>query len=353
MAITITSNAAGTVSAERLANDPTARFPDEEDDDDEKNDIISRKMMEYLENCQEDLGSQHYVALANICGEMSTVERRNGRMKRKLLEYDGSDCSALMPSDDEEFTPDNFNSDDDDEASDNESEESDVHMALSVCSTAISDAVEEINDATASRKAAALSPSGYFMKYQDVYFMVPKPAILRTYKRTIAVPTHSTFEALTSRGSRARAWTFEPICPAAVVVVEMKTRLPNSQFEKDFFWCVSLKLNETNDNDTDDAKILHVLPETTVARLYQTLLVDPQLASSSLVQKYAPKWLKMQTRPPATRQIPIPGNSKSMPQSPDPRIPRRVLTGNYWPKLSSKKRLRSALDRGTEESDSE
>jgi len=328
--------------ARELAENPDARFPDEEAEEPENDpDGPARKMMEYLEEHREQLGSQHYVELANISMAFAKTERRSVRMRKKLIEYDGSDCSALVPSDDgPQIEEDDYVNEpiDDDSYSDSESGD---EVAASVGSTVTSQGGDELPDVVKSANQAALDPSGYFMKYRGTYYAVPKQNIKRNYKRPATVATADEMVRRTKRGERAMAWEFEAICPASVVIVEMVAR-NSSGGEKDFFWCVPMKLEHATDLSRDDSKILHVLPETTVLRLVRTLEADPEMSRSGLIEVYKPKWVKECNQYSSgnrfKRTLPIPGPSTQI----HTRYP--VEHGNYWPRLRHAKRIRSATD---------
>ena len=338
--------------------DPEARFFDEEPEQPENDpNGDACKMMELLEDHAEALGSEAYVNLANITGNFAKLERRAARMRKKLLEYDGSDCSALMPSDDEHIDEDDFIDEDDEfDHSSNASLDSEDRVMRSRASTTSSAAGDEIDDPGKTTKGAALNPSGYFIKYMDTYYSVPKQAIMRHYQRPIEVPNTDTFRKRTIRGARAREWRWEPINPASVIVIKMKNRTAdtgnagNTGDGGDYYWCVSLKLEGGPAND--DGKILHVLPETTVDRLVRTLEADETMRSSSLLTKYKPSWISSQVvmSYSFTRTLPIPGPSRKRSTAPGEEA---SYTGNYWPRLRASKRIRSALDRPIRINDSD
>lgn len=318
--------------ARELAENPDARFPDEEPEEAEnKADGPARELQEYLEEHQEQLGSQHYVKLCDISCAFAKLERRATRMRNKLLEYDGSDCSALIPSDDEHIDEADYASsvshDSDDSGM---SMHSDSGVKSSRASTASSAVGGEIANETVSEEMHGLDPSGYFVRYRGTYYCIPKRAIVRNYKRPISIPDEEAFKARHKRGGRAKAWEFDPICPASIVVVEMKNRNGINEF----YWCVSLKALETS--NADDAKILCVLPETTVLRLHSAIASDPTMRTSTLLSRFKPSWCDgLRT---GIRQVPIPGPSRR--SAVEQHRATGHTTGNYWPRLRNSKRLR-------------
>lgn len=340
--------------ARRLAQDPDARFPDEDPDEPEnKADGDACKFQEYIEEHQEELGSRHYVNLCDVSCQFAKLERRAARMRKKLIEYDGSDCSALVPSDDQPIAEGDY--DDDESYVSDDSVQSEDHVARSSASTNTTEGGEVMKDRQEARAVAALSPSGYYMKYMDVYYAVPKPAIVRNYKRPMTVSSIDALRERVQRGARARAWQWEPIHPASVVIVDMKQRhTPSDEDQarngKDYFWCVILKVDDPNSEipPSDDAKILHVLPETTVARLIRTLEADETLKNSSLLNQFRPTWLDREVVPePRQRAVPIPGPTRKRAKLPNEDGPIQVtLTGNYWPvsTRTGSKRIRSATE---------
>lgn len=326
----------------RLIHDPHARFPDEEHEAPENDpDGPACKFQEYLEDHMEALGSQHYVQLCNISASFAKLERRAGRMRKKLLDYDGSDCSALMPSDDEHIDEGDDGSLDEDEYDSDGSVVSTDAVPCSDASTTTSAAGDEIPSKEISANVAALNPSGYFIKYMCTYYAVPKPNILRNYKRPIMVPTVEALRGRIRRGSRAKCWKWEPINPASIVVVKMQPR--GSTDEPDLYWCVSLELDEGT-APTEDSKILHVLPGTTVIRLLRTIEADESMKDSSLITKYMPRWAT--GGPIYTIAPPVLGPSRKRCVSQGIQGTSRYVhtAGNYWPRLKASKRLRSSAD---------
>lgn len=338
--------------AHRLANDPNMRFPDEEledlqreaelDSDEEDNDASEcRKMMEMIEEHQEALGSKLYVDLANITGNLSKLERRAKRMRKKIKSELGSDCSALIPSDveDAHIDEDDYGSESD--ASDYSIASND-NVPASKASTDSSQAGEEVENAEESEKQSVLNPSGYFMKYRGTYYAVPKRHIMRDYKRTMVMPSREAMRKRVWRGHRAQEWKWEPIDPSKIVVVQMKNRTVATT---EHIWCVTMRLDDSAANPkarSDDSKILHVLPETTIVRLVRAMKADPEMETSSLLHQYLPEWIiqgpYLTTNARVTRRnTPIPGPSR-----------RDELYGpthgNYWPRLRLAKRIRSAID---------
>lgn len=327
--------------AERLANDPDARFPDEEPEQAEnKADGAACQMMTMLEDHQEALGSQLYVNLANLTGQFAKLERRAARMKKKLIEYDGSDCSALIPSDEGEEVDheEGFFSDDDDNS---EASLDSDNLSNSKASTASSDAGDKIPEEN-RRKSNELSASGYYIKHMGAYYAVPKKAIPRHYNRPIEVPTAKALRERTVRGGRASAWRWEPVHPSTIVVLHMKNRVFGTD---EFAWAVILNSSDTSvDAAADDHKIFHLLPFVTVLRLIRSLEADDLFKGSSLLTKYKPSWVDVES--PHGRPAPIPGPSLKQ-------ITGGVNHGCYWPSVASNKRVRSATDLPLEDSSSD
>ena len=75
----------------RLAQDPDARFPDEDPEEPEnKADGDACKFQEYIEEHQEELGSRHYVNLCDISCQFAKLERRAARRAPQACGFGGA-----------------------------------------------------------------------------------------------------------------------------------------------------------------------------------------------------------------------------------------------------------------------
>jgi hypothetical protein len=251
-------------------------------------------MMEMVEDNQEKLGSKLYVDLANFLGELSKIERRGKRMRKRIGEYDGSDASVLVPSDvaDNEIGEEDY---EDGSESSGEPVPSESDFGSEACSNLSSNngsISEEIKDDSLKAKASKRTASGYYMRYMGKYYSIPKNALLRNYQRPVKVLNHEEFVRRCKRCGRTRAWRWEPICPAAIIVVKAHTRC-NKLVN---LWCVAMeKENEiTKEGNVELKQIIVPLPMIVVDRLYRALDADTALNGSggsprsSLLDQYKP-----------------------------------------------------------------
>ena len=262
---------------------------------------MCRKMMELIEEHQEALGSKLYVDLANFTGELSKIERRAKRMRTRLIQYDGSDCSVLIPSEvlDNAIADDDFGESELSEDPDAHSESDGGDGSSSCCSTLEEHVGDEIVDSKLTTRVGKHRSSDYYMCYMGKHYSVPRRNILRNYERPIECRDHAEYLCRQSRSHRSRAWRWEPIPPASIVVVKMWLR----NNVEDNVWCVTLKRPLMPAD-----KVVVPLPRSIVLRLYRTMEADSALTGSSLLTTYQPTYALVDE--PEYHLPPIPGPSR-------------------------------------------
>lgn len=263
-------------------------------DDDE---TAASQMMLYLDEHAETLGSKMYVDLANFAGKLAKGERLASRMKRKLVHCHGSQCSALVPSNDS-VVYSGDDEEDDDEEDDDDGAQSCSSSKLchgrcfhgSCCSTR-SDEIDytqiDADPSAASAASAAASAasldapssapssapldapldapssaplskapklskrstplskqSGFFIQSMNNYYRIPETAIKYMYNHPIEMETTRQFYSVSEAGKRGMSWESfidkGRLNDKSVVVLTMKNR----NNELDYAWCVILKLTQ-------------------------------------------------------------------------------------------------------------
>lgn len=314
----------------------------------------SRRMMGILDDNCEQLGSKIYVDLANIVGEFAKLERKAARMQNRLYEYDGSDCSVLVPScDDEEEEEEDYGTDGDDP---NE-------FGLSVDGSDISTRssmsnICEISNEHKNEKMKRVKLSGYFAKYMGEYYAIPEHSIKRNYALPVIVDSVSDMRLLTTRGRRYKTWLNSymrnRLRPDHIVVIQMnmRKRQPHTRghgFEEpqklEYYWGVILSCSAVDARvKTDDPRIIHLLPENITKMVHTGMLanVEGVWNGSKLLNELLPSFRANPNfiNHPEYNKPPIPGPSRK--RRFDGEVQREY--GNWWQQISCSRFLKSAID---------
>lgn len=302
------SRGASRITPAELASD-TARFPDEEPEPAPPDPVESdaRKIMEILDDHAEELTSQIYLDLANLTQSVAKTERRAARMRKRILEEDGSDASCLVPSDIDLLA--------DEDALDGMTDTSD---AVSFTSTVEDDIeVEDPTTAMLTWTTTEFSKSAYLVKASQLYG-IPRSAILRNKAKRVVVRTHDELERFTTRGGRGAALNDSGtgIDPSNIVVVQLMDRAGDMRV----YWGVRLRGYLYHPHEPWD-RVVHLLPHTTVSHLVARWRLDSLLSTSVL--------LSAQYLPTVEGPPPIPGRGYK-------RFDRAQFdVGNGLPKLPS------------------
>lgn len=300
----------------------------------------AREMLDVVGDICDKIPEQAYIDLCNLSSDFSKLERREARLRQYILEIEGSECSILAPSDDNDDLPvvDALSDSDDwSSLSDNGCEcEFDGQNVHSSCASSVqSDRPDEIPDAAQSAKNKSVAPSGLLVYSKGQYFSVPMSAVKRGGNDTIPMDSEKIIE-LTRPKNRAKTWnTLFPngtLDPTKIVVLQMKLATPitdDSMVEHttSFFWGVIFQPSRPR---KDDHRVVWLLPETTCWQVTQNLLSSPQTENSSLVKKWQPCMLREPDWTPCcpVRSVPIAGPSRQARRS----TPcAETKTGNYWP----------------------
>lgn len=320
--------------------DYTAPLPDEESEAEPDATATegwqprSRELMEWAEENAERLGSHEYVRLADIAGDLASLERKYKRLEKRIIEYDGEDASVLAPSGGSQIDANDYLSDDDaSECSSNASSSLNSQKSTAP-STKSSEAGELIVNSERSRKAKAETPSNYFLKYMGRYYIVPLSAILRNYKAPpFEVRDAETLHEMCTRGKRTRTWRNQDVATHDIVVLKMLDR----KNEERFYWCITLAVKNTQ--HADDRRILHMLPELTARRLQEKWAQHDVHKTSQLVKDYRPAPYPDRIRS-GCAMLPIPGKTRvfDLPCGED-----HVEYGNYWRTRKMARKLKSSV----------
>lgn len=267
-------------------------------------DVNPRKLLDLASELSDKIPEQSYIDLCNLSNDWARVERRMCRMREWILHNEGSDCSALLPSDDN----DGGNNDNDDLEWDEHDEYDDCtshdpcdgeELHGSECSTDESDYAQVANETEkeANRRKINLEceQSGFVIKSYGQYYSIPDSAMMRGSGDPLTVSMRS-FERLTHRGKRALEW--EDLFPnstvdtSKIVVLKMRSRTKDGFLHSkiDYYWGVVLDVEEEEEGDECDEpkqlrkRVVTLLPETTCWGIAKR----PQNQQSSLVKRYLP-----------------------------------------------------------------
>ena len=321
--------------------------------------------MDILDDNSESLSSKIYLDLANIVGEFAKLERKSARMREKLIECEGSDCSALVPSDDDatpmdddEYPDSEWEDDDDDDEQEEEDEEDEEDeendQTKSALSTTDSQILAPLNRRLSRRQDSVTvsTPSGYYMKHMDSYYCVPKDAIVRCYAEPFVVHSMYSMRKLTEHGQRTRAWLDYVeagiLTTNHVVVVEMKKR----QGGKDYVWCIILsKYTDSvfrQPAQTQDHLVLYTLPEATVCKF--VYILRQARVRPTLVDRFLPSFVKDDDHSTENQlyEDPLPGQSRKRKKTTGTGATSMPVAvnehGNWWDVLPASCTIRRAVD---------
>ena len=271
----------------------------------------SRAMMEMLDEHSHAMPEKLYIDLANAVGALSKIERRAKRMRTRLIEYDGSDCSVLIPSDvDGNEDANEWFSDWEGSLDDESSIASSDSEGTPVPETRYSDSVVQ------RRNRDSNSPYRLCVHGKD--YFIPSSAIRRDLGRTVIFPDAQTQVNVMHKGVRGATWRRESrkeysgeegliMDPRAILIVRMVSRTGTSCF----LWCAKTCI--TGQLEQDYSNTLAILPISVCTELQEQLRADSKFNESKLVKKYEPH----------NGCMPLPGPSKQ-------RQSGIRLTGNYW-----------------------
>lgn len=266
----------------------------------------ARCIMNLLDEHSQTFPEQLYIDLCNHVGELSKVERQSKRMRARLVEYDGSDCSVLIPSEVgaqlEEGMYD-WDEDDEDEPS-----------------LASSDGIYGGFPRSRPLHVARIGHgelSGLKLRVHGKDYWVPKKAVKRDYNCIVKFQSAQDHTNATRRGTRTTTWralmgrrNVLTLPPEMVVVLEMTSRTG----ERMFLW--TSRVTYPGQNCFAEAAVLAILPIAIAVDVYEHCKADPQLQGSRLATAY----------PPHRGACPLPGPSQHKRRY---RLP--DLEGNYWP----------------------
>lgn len=314
-----------------VLNEPDYMAPLPDDEDVSENQPKSRRLMEWAEDNCEKVGSHEYVRLADIVGDLAALERKFEKLKQRIIEYDGESASILAPSNDDQPDPNDFASssdglceeDSDDAVSNVSSNSSDV----STNESGIGDLIRDKNRSECVRQSPS---SGYFIKYMSQYYAVPTSAIVRNYKPpALKFSNVQTIKNLTSRGKRTMSWRGKTIPSVNIIVIAMNDRADVSSF----YWCVTLAC-ETSIH-ADDHRVLNLLPDHTVRKIYHEFMQDEIMRHSQLVTKFKPACIEFRN----VVAPPIPGKSRKLDPLHGDVYQNDYEVGNYWPIMKRSRKL--------------
>jgi hypothetical protein len=322
---------------------------------------LAWRLMNTADENSEKMPEQIYLDLANLSADVAKLERKEERLRKYVIENEGEDCEALMPSDDDEMNDEDFHadSDEDDEFPSAFSCTSSnpclgAHVHSSHCGSVslrghqvVSRNYEDVENASKDAISNSATPSGLYIKHKDTYYCIPQSAVMRCMNECIEVPDIETFDELTRPGHRAFYWDQERhlLNPASIVVLRMKRRFTKKESvngrkgKYDFYWGVFLTLQDST-RETHDHRIVHLLPETTIFNLFHDLKACDDGKTSSLCNEWAPSFVFSSDFSPCFRwrENPIPGRNKRYIDTHGPNTTQ--LRGNYWPEVSNSKRAR-------------
>jgi len=343
----------------------TKRFMENSDDEVGLNadDGPSRRLMEMIDENSEMLGSKVYVDLANIAGEFSKLERRANRMRKKLTQEFGSDCSAFIPSDDEGDVSIGYDDYEDSDPDGDPSSESSSEVGNSNASTQSSDIIHNFKKGRVDQHVIA-APSGYYTKYMGDYYSIPRDSIKRCYSKPFVITGDGSVDEikkLTKRGSRAKSWikylVTMALRPHHIVVLEMKHREKTNVYNTsneltankcDYVWGVILSVDGTEAQDACDHRIVHILPESIVCNLKKRYSEDEELKNTTLLSTFLPGFLKISTYCPreCANEQPIPGPSRKrkIRGADDADTDFYKENGNWWEQAPLSRKVRSVVD---------